>query len=152
MSKEIVSVTGNTEEFSKVMKTLGSKIQDFSPVTEKIRSSYLVPLAARSWSASGLHSRTGDLHAAVTPFSGKMSIGIGLRTNRGKDLILAKAATHTFGRKKFSNKRGKNWKRLQFRKRSPWGDIPARRFIPVSMPRAVNSWISTMVIDYIRNY
>lgn len=106
---------------------------DLSPAMQRIQREVFDPLAAQAMARSGLRSRSGALFGAVTPFSGRVSAGVGLRAQGGrrdKGLVFAKASTHTFGRKKFSNKRRVNKKTGVYFRRSPWGDIPARPFIP----------------------
>lgn len=165
--KEIVGFSLDTKGFDQSMKKLELSVKDFSPVTKTIEKVFLATAKRRAWSASGLKSRTGELKGAVTSFSGKVSFGVGLRTKKGEDLVLAKAATHTFGRAKWSNKqdskrikvRGYDRRRGEERhakyiyvkkRRSPFGDIPARPFMPQILPDREVRRIEEMLTDYIR--
>jgi hypothetical protein len=146
---------GTTINFTSGFGVLADELQrllvrDFTPVMAKIRDRYMEPLARSAWASSGLKSRTGELAGAVTPFAGKVSAGIGLRTTKGKDLVLAKAYAHTFGRKKASSKRGVNRKTRKYKRPSPWGDIPARPFIPSALPSHLREPIENMIKEYIR--
>lgn len=148
-SAEIVSLRGGfgplAEELARLL------IKDFSPVMTTIKDRFMVPLARASWTASGLHSRSGELEGAITPFAGKVSAGIGVRTVKGRDLVLPKAIVHTYGRKKWANKRGFNRKTGKSRRRSPWGDIPARPFTPDSLPAGYKAEAEQMIVDFIND-
>jgi len=143
---DLDGIDGVTKEFARILKNS----EDLSPAMQQIEQEVFVPAARSGWATSGLHSRSGALHGAITPFSGKVSAGIGLRAKGGrrdKGLVFAKAFTHTFGRKKWSSRRVKyksGWRvsskgELKRTNRaskeyivvkSPWGDIPARPFMP----------------------
>lgn len=118
-----------------------AKAEDISPVMQKVRLTLLAPKAKAAWQKSGLKSRTGQLEQAITPWSGKRSTGVTLRTKRGRDLVLPKASIHMSGAKKQkwkkkqtgkvkAHKRG--WSSVsEYERRnpgSPWGDIKARPF------------------------
>lgn len=115
---------------------------NFKPVAARIEREILKPLRAAEWSKSGLQSRTGALLRAITTWHGEKSAGVTLKAKGGrKDVgrIFAKAATHTSGAKKFSFKQGyhrskkgsaKKSSIIKAKRRSPWGDIPARQFFP----------------------
>ena len=144
-----------TVEFTSGFATLADElsrllVRDFTPVMTKIRDRYMAPLAERAWAESGLHVRTGELKGAITPFAGKVSAGIGLRTSRGKDLVLAKATTHAFGRKKGEAKRRMSRKTKKLKRPSPWGDVPARPFTPDALPAAMVEPIQDLIREYIR--
>jgi len=151
---------------------LAKKASDLSPLMQRIEKEVFKPAAESSWSRSGLQSRSGALKNAITPFSGKMSAGVGLRAKGGrrdKGLVFAKAHTHTFGRKKWSSKRAvfkaglrmgskgklkwsnkimasRTWRQVK----SPWGDIQARPFIPsVSDISGKNAKIMKLIEEYI---
>jgi hypothetical protein len=139
-----------TETVSPMLKGLIKRSGNLSPAMQRIKKEVFTPLAFSAWSRSGLHRRSGALQDAITPFAGKFSSGVGLRAGKGrrdKGLVFAKAHAHTFGRKKWSSKRAifrrglrlsskgihkwsnkilDSWRTV----RSPWGDIPARPFIP----------------------
>ena len=145
----IISMSGG---FSPIAEELARmRVRDFTPVMGDIRDKYMRPLAQAAWAGSGLRSISGELHGAVTPFAGKVSAGVGLRTVKGRDLVLAKAITHTFGRDKWSSKRRFDRKTRKYRRRSPWGDIPARPFTPSTLPGPMQSEVESMVIEYVRN-
>lgn len=127
------------------------RVRDFTPVMEEIRDVYMAPAAKMAWEASGLHSRSGELEGAVTPFSGTVSSGVGIRTVKGRDLVLPKAITHTYGRKKFSNKRRINRKTGKYRRRSPWGDIPARPFTPEELSGTAKAGAEKMIVEFIND-
>ena len=152
-----------TVEFSSGLSELADDltrllVKDFSPVMEKVRARYMSPMAWQAWSRSGLRSHTGELKGAVTPFSGKVSAGIGFRTKRGKDLVLPKVYTHTFGQRRMFK-----WKKKYMRKNpkrafgtwvggrgvSPWGDVPARPFIPSEFPVHMQEPVRDMVREYL---
>lgn len=123
--------------------------KDLAPAMAEIKRSVFSGLAVRSWGRSGLHVQSGELLRSITPFSGKVSAGIGLRSKKGRDLVWPKAVTHTFGRKKGSSKRrmGRNGK---YRRLSPWGDIPARPFIPVETDvRVFEQHITRIIEDHL---
>lgn len=150
MSKaETVSLRGGLSVVAEELARF--RIKDFSPVMETIRQSYMVPAARSAWAGSGLVSRSGELESAITPFSGKVSAGVGIRTVKGRDLVLPKAAVHTFGRKKFANKRRRNKKTGKYFRRSPWGDIPARPFTPDNLPAAAKAGAEQLIVDFIND-
>lgn len=131
---------------------LAKKSSDLSPVMRKIEQEIFEPEARAAWEASGLHSKSGELKEAITPFAGKVSSGVGLRSYKGRDLVWPKAVTHTFGRKKGSNKpRSSRVRRMFLRKyQTPWGDIPARPFIPSESDiREKSAKIMKLIEDYI---
>jgi hypothetical protein len=145
---------------------LGRRSQDFSAVFARVEDEILKPMRRAAWVASGLHSITGELEGAVAPWHGKVSAGITLKRKKDYDLVPPKAVTHTFGRKKFSNKQGYERTRVKRydrrrgedrhaeysyrkRKRSPWGDIPARPFFPEAQVLAAHK---TRVLAMIEEY
>lgn len=146
---EIISLRGSFSAVGEELRRL--VVKDFTPVMEQIRDKFMVPAAKTAWAASGLQSRSGELEAAITPFAGKTSAGVGVRTIKGRDLVLPKAIVHTFGRKKFANKRRRNRKTGKDFRRSPWGDIPARPFTPTSMSSAVLKTAEQMVVEFIND-
>lgn len=146
---EIVSLRGGFGPVAEELARL--RVKDFTPVMEAIKQRFMEPMAHASWAASGLHSRTGELEGAITPFSGKVSAGVGVRTTKGRDLVLPKAIVHTYGRKKWASKRGFNRKTKQAKRRSPWGDIPARPFIPQDMPAGYKAAAEQMIVDFIND-
>lgn len=146
---EVISLRGGLSVMAEELARL--RIKDFSPVMERIEDRFIKPAAAAAWSGSGLHSRSGELHKSVVTFSGKVSAGVGIRTVKGRDLVLPKAITHTFGRKKFTNRRRRNRKTGKMFRRSPWGDIPAREFTPNSLPPSVSAEVQSMIVEYIND-
>lgn len=137
---------------SEALKKLAQRCGDLSPVMRKIEQEVFEPAARAAWAASGLHSKSGELKSAITPFAGKVSSGVGLRSYKGRDLVWPKAVTHTFGRKKGSAKpRSSRVRRLFLRKyQSPWGDIPARPFIPSEADvRSQSNKIINLIEEYI---
>jgi len=118
------------------------KADDLSPVMAQIEANVLKPLRVSKWAASGLHSRSGALFSAVSTWHGKKSAGVSVKAKRGradKGLVFAKTAIHTRGAKKGSFKQGfhrskKSSRKLTWitgkKRLSPFGDIPARPFIP----------------------
>lgn len=148
MSAEIVTLSGIG---FKVMESqlLMWRVRDFSPVLSQAKSLYMQPMARRAWASSGLKSKSGALKKAITPFSGKSSLGVWLRTSKGKDLVLAKANVHTYGRKKHENRQGINRKTGARRRPSPWGDIPARPFMPVIMPAGYRTALERKIRGYV---
>jgi len=149
VSEEIVSLRGGfgpvTEELARL------RIKDFSPVMAQIKDRFMAPAARAAWAASGLHSRSGELEGAVTPFAGKVSAGVGVRTIKGRDLVLPKAIVHTYGRKKWANKRTINRKTGKYKRRSPWGDIQARPFTPNELPAGAKAEAEQMIVDFIND-
>lgn len=143
MSKEIVRLTGDLSSMRAHLSRM--KIKNFSPVMARIRDRYMRPMARRSWAASGLNRISGELKAAITPFAGKRSSGVGLRTWKGRDLVLAKAVVHTYGKKKHEYHRRRN------RKKSPWGDIPARPFMPSGMPVGYRDGSECLIVEFIND-
>jgi|LGOV01.1.fsa_nt_gb phage gpG-like protein len=145
MSKEIISLTGNMSRFDATMARL--RIKDYSPVMQKISDRYLKTMARRGWSGSGLHSVSGELEKAITPFHGKRSAGVGIRTTKGKDKVLPKAITHTYGARKGSFPQGPKGRRSG--RKSPWGRIPARPFMPAAMPGSYQRGAEQLIMDFI---
>lgn len=143
MPKPVVNLLGNLSSFDASIARL--RVKDFSPVMEKISRRYLKTMARRGWSASGLHSISGELKRAITPFDGKRSAGVGLRTSKGRDKVLPKAIAHTYGVKKHSGKRRSS----KTTRRSPWGTIPARPFMPGSMPESYQRGAQQLIADFI---
>jgi phage gpG-like protein len=127
------------------------RIKDFSPVMAKIRDRYMEPAAQTAWAGSGLQSRSGELERSITAFAGKVSAGVGVRTIKGRDLVLPKAIVHSFGRKKFANKRRLNKKSKKYFRRSPWGDIPARPFTPNELPASTKAAAEKMIVEFIND-
>ncbi len=139
---DLVRVSVDLSGVNQALDRLGRAALDFSPAMRRIEKEVIAPLIGPAWQISGLIARSGALRNAVTPWSGKRSAGVTLRAGRGsydKELVHAKAATHTFGREKWSNKQGYRRSKYRGRKkryllkkkrRSPWGDIPARPFFP----------------------
>lgn len=146
---EFVSLRGGLDVVADELFRL--LVRDFTPVMQQIKAKYMEPAATASWAGSGLHSRSGELHGAVATFAGKVSAGVGVMTVKGKDLVLPKAYTQTFGRKKFSNQRGRNRKTGKLRRRSPWGDIPPRPFIPETLPPSVTAEIKSMIVEFLND-
>lgn len=137
---------------SDALRKLAQRCSDLSPVMRKIEREVFEPAARSAWASSGLRSKSGELKSAITPFAGKVSSGVGLRSYKGKDLVWPKAVTHTFGRKKGSAKpRSSRVRRLFLRKyQSPWGDIPARPFIPSEADvRSHGNKIINLIEEYI---
>lgn len=154
---------------------LAKKAESLKPVMARVEREILSPMVATAWSASGLQSRSGALERAVVAWHGDESAGITLRAPRGrrdKDLVRAKADTHTWGRRKWSTYRAvfsagfrtskktgkqkwsnkimasKTWKRV----RSPWGDIPARKFFPEERLLAQKKpAIISMIKEFLQN-
>jgi len=134
------------------LRRLAKRSEDLSPIMRKIEQEVFAPEAEAAWAASGLHSKSGELKSAITPFAGKVSSGVGLRSYKGRDLVWPKAVTHTFGRKKGSNKPGRSRVRRMFLRKyqTPWGDIPARPFIPSESDiRARSGRIMKLIEEYI---
>lgn len=146
---EIVSLRGGLGVVAEELARL--RIKDFSPVMQTIRDRYMQPASRSAWAGSGLVSRSGELEAAITPFAGKVSAGVGIRTVKGKDLVLPKAVVHTFGRKKFANKRRRNKKTGKYFRRSPWGDIPARPFTPDTLPSSAKAGAEQLIVEFIND-
>lgn len=146
---ETISLRGGLGVVAEELARL--RVKDFTPVMQQIQAKYMEPAAAAAWDGSGLHSRSGELQRAVVTFAGKVSAGVGIRTVKGRDLVLPKAVTHTFGRKKFTNKRRRNRKTGKLFRRSPWGDIPAREFTPSSLPPSASAEVQTMIVEYIND-
>lgn len=112
-------------------------LENMTPAMSRIESSVFKPLAISSWASSGITSRTGELKQAITPWSGKRSAGVSLRTRKGRDLVLPKAHTFMKGCKGREFKRKDEYKvtrnsKIFMRKNlgSPWGAIKKRRFFP----------------------
>jgi len=133
------------DNISPELQRLARKTQDFSRVMGRIESEILRPIRSAALGASELQSRSGELFGAVQTWSGKVSAGISLRSKSGRDLIIAKAITHTQGAKKgsFGRQRKSAYKvkgystggrkvKSYTKKQGifPWGNIPAREFFP----------------------
>ena len=135
------------DNMTPTLQRMLKKGHDFSPVMARVEREIFAPLKLTAWGRSGLHSISGELFRAVETWHGKSSAGVTLKKKKAFDLVPPKAVTHTYGRKKFSNKQG--YKRIKIRgydkrrgedrhakyvfgekRRSPWGDIPARPFFP----------------------
>ena len=142
---------------------IADRARDFSPVMERIRDKVFAPAIGPAWASSGLHELTGELRDATTAWSGKRSAGVTLRTSKGKDLVLPKAATHTNGRAKQAKVRKKTV-RIKAHTRGgksvggyerknlggPWGDIPARPFFPADeVFTREESKMKTMIEEYL---
>ncbi len=145
MSKQIVSMTADLSNIDALFASL--RIRDFSPVTKKVESRFLRSARRRGWGTSGLKSRSGELFRAVTTFSGKRSAGIGIRTDKGKDLVLPKTIVHTYGKRKHSNPVHKKGRKSG--RRSPWGDIPARPFIPTKLTPAAIRGTENLIMEFV---
>lgn len=150
------------------LSKMARNLDDFTPVMARVEREILKPMRLSAWAGSGLHSRTGQLLGAVTPWHGKTSAGITLKTKRGSDLILAKAATHSRGAAKgsFDRRKKKQWKVKGYTTGSgrkvrahikrggvfPWADIPAREFFITKQdlenqkPR-----VGAMIQEYLQN-
>lgn len=134
---------------TKALTRLSRKGTDFTPVMARIEQQILKPIRNEAWTSSGLNLRSGQLFDAVATWHGKSSAGITLKSRPGKDLIIAKALTHTQGAAKgsFSKRGKKQWPVKGYTRRgrsglvsvkkhqkkigpSPWGNIPARPFFP----------------------
>jgi len=162
VSKARASLLTVTADLSKVDAAVASIVSmDMSDLTEKIRTTYMEPLKESSWMGSGLHSRSGELEDAVHTFAGKSTVGIGLQKPGTRSLVMAKAYTHTLGVRKFGFKQrltrrdvehAETRKKLGLykdKRRSPWGAIPSRPFMPVSVPDSVVVGIRELFSRYV---
>ena len=133
------------DHISPTLQRMAKHITNFKPVMARVENEVFKPLRITAWGRSGLRSRSGELFAAVKTWHGERSAGVTLKSDRGHDLILPKAMTQTQGAKKnaFSRRRKKQWKVKGYSRRGvkvkahtkskgplPWGDIPARQFMP----------------------
>lgn len=138
------------DNISPELQRLVKQADDLQPVMRRVESEIIEPEAVQAWSGSGLHSRTGALRAAIVTWHGKVSAGVTLKAKGGRKdvgLIFPKAATHMYGRKKFSSKQGAKSKR-----RSPWGDIPARPFFAEAQDiERRRGAIITMIEEHLRH-
>lgn len=148
-SGETISLRGGIGVIAEELARL--RIRDFGPVMEKIRDRYMAPAARSAWAASGLRSRSGELEKSITPFAGKVSSGVGVRTVLGRDLVWPKAVVQSYGRKKFANKRRRNKKTGKYFRRSPWGTIPARPFTPDSLSGSAKTDAEDMIVEFIND-
>lgn len=97
----------------------------------------------------GCTSRSGELQRAVVTFAGKVSAGVGIRTVKGRDLVLPKAVTHTFGRKKFTSRRPCN-KCGDCSVALP-GAISQRGSLPQTVCRHRHCEVQSMIVEYIND-
>lgn len=134
------NVTVN-ENVTKKLRRLLRIARNLAPAMRQIERRILMTPIYGAWQRSGLRARSHELRRAVQAWSGKRSAGVSLRSKRGRDLVLPKAFTHTFGAHKQQwHGRGANRASYAvtrggttFRRRnpgSPWGAIPARPFFP----------------------
>ena len=110
---------------------------NLEPAMRRIEQRCLKSTIPLSWARSGLKARTGELKRAVRSEAGKKRARIVVDTVRGRDLVLPKVSAHEYGMAKgaYSRKRkvkvtrkGKTFTRKN--PGAPWGDVPARPFLP----------------------
>lgn len=137
MSAKITVKNDATKRLRKLLRVA----RNLAPAMRQIERRVLMVPIAGAWQRSGLRARSHELRKAVQAWSGRRSAGLSLRSKRGRDLVLPKAYTHTFGAHK-QQWHGKGKNRASYkvtrggstfdRKNpgSPWGAIPARPFFP----------------------
>jgi len=162
----MISVDVN-DHISPSLQRMAKNISDFRPVMARVEKEIFKPLRLAHWGRSGLRSRSGELFASVETWHGKRSAGVSLKTKAGHDLVIPKAMTQSRGAKKnaFSKRRKKQWKIKSHIRRGvkisahvkskgplPWGDIPARPFMPEDQDlKQHQSAIGKMVGEYIQD-
>jgi hypothetical protein len=152
------------DSISPELYRLAKRADTLQPVMRRVKDEILDPMVAAAWSASGLQSRSGSLLAAITAWHGRSSAGVTLKAKGGRadvGRVFAKAATHSRGAKKFSFKQGyyrskkggrKKSSILKAKRRSPWGDIPAREFFPEEEGlERKKSAIVNMIMEHLQN-
>lgn len=155
------------DHLSPTIQRLSKHVTNFTAVMARVEKEIFKPLRITAWGRSGLRTRSGELFAAVSTWHGKRSAGVTLKSDRGHDLILPKAATQAHGAKKnaFSRRRKKQWKvkshirhgiKIKAHTKSkgplPWGDIPARPFMPDEQDlEQRKSTIGRMTEEYIQD-
>lgn len=162
MSRAKSSLLTVTADLSKVDSAVASIVSmDMSELTERVRATYMEPLKEASWMGSGLRSRSGELSGAIRTFAGKSTVGIGIQKPGTRSLVMAKAYTHTLGVRKFGFKQRLTKRDIEHaevrkklglfkgKRRSPWGAIPARPFMPVTVPDSVVVGIRELFARYI---
>lgn len=146
------------DEISPELGKLAKALRNMRPAMKRIEREVFVPMVVTSWLRGGLRSRTGELRKSITPWSGKTSAGVSVRTKRGRDLVLPKAFTFLEGRraKQFKKKDTYKVKRggTTFDRKnagSPWGAIPRRPFFPESADlRGKTDRIKNIIAAFLR--
>ena len=138
MSAKITVKNDATKRLRKLLRVA----RNLAPAMRQIERRVLMVPIAGAWQRSGLRARSHELRKAVQAWSGRRSAGLSLRSKRGRDLVLPKAYTHTFGahKQQWHGKGAFKSEYPVFRKSgrafmrknpgSPWGAIPARPFFP----------------------
>jgi hypothetical protein len=130
------------DQITPALKRMVRRTKDLSPVMRRVETEIIMPMAVKAFAASGIHSRSGELQRAIQTWHGKKSAGVSVK-DHGKTLATPKAAVLSEGRKKASYKtkkrpvrahrrNGRKVRRHARKSIAPWGDIPARPFIPTT--------------------
>lgn len=128
-----------------------------------IERQVLAPKKAAAWQRSGLKSDSGELEDSVTLWHGKKSAGVTVKSKPGHDKVIPKATLHVQGARKGhyvkhsrirvkshtrSGRRVSGYTRKNIG--SPWGNVPARDFLPRSFSFADKRRIETIIRRYVR--
>jgi hypothetical protein len=149
---------------SPVLEKLIRKTRDLTPAMKEVELLVMRPLKYKAWRESGLTSRSGELEDSVQTWHGKKSAGISVKTLPGKDLVIPKAVTQMSGRKSGSATRKRHYRVRKYNRGavavgsytrtssgSPWGDIPARPFIPQVFSAMDVRRISSIIEDFFKD-
>lgn len=99
-----------------------------SPVTKKRR-------AALGYGSENILRMSGNLFRGIAPFSGDGFAGVGVSAQ------VKQAAMQQFGAKKH-----------QFKGVAPWGDVPARPYIPIDKMGNMQPDVEDAVIGVVQDY